>query len=88
MGNLYVQIGLLLVVFVVFLILPKQRELKKEKDFEGGLKVGDKVVTKSGFHGKITELGDKTAVIETMAGKLKIEKSAISSEMSSALNKK
>ena len=88
MGNLYVQIGLLLVVFVVFLILPKQRELKKEKDFESGLKVGDKVVTKSGFHGKITELGHKTAVIETMAGKLKIEKSAISSEMSSALNKK
>lgn len=70
------------------MILPQQRKMKKEKEFETGLKVGDKIVTKSGFHGKISELSETTAVIETMSGKLKIEKSAISMEYSMALNKK
>lgn len=79
---------LIFVVMYFFMILPQQKKIKKEKEFESGLKVGDKIVTKSGFHGKITELSETTAVIETMSGKLKIEKSAISLEMSAALNKK
>jgi preprotein translocase subunit YajC len=52
------------------------------------MKKGDRIITKSGIHGKIMELNDKdiTCIVETMAGKLKIEKSAISLEMSSKLN--
>ncbi len=83
-----ISIVLIFVVMFVFMILPQQRKMKKEKEFETGLKVGDKIVTKSGFHGKVAELSETTAVIETMSGKLKIEKSAISMEMSAALNKK
>ncbi len=79
---------LIFVVMFVFMILPQQRKIKKEKEFETGLKVGDKIITKSGFHGKVTELSETTAVIETMSGKMKIEKSAISMEYSVALNKK
>ena len=79
---------LIFVVMFVFMILPQQRKIKKEKEFETGLKVGDKIITKSGFHGKIAELTDSSAVIETMSGKLKIERSAISLELTAALNKK
>ncbi len=79
---------LIFVVMFVFMILPQQRKMKKEKEFEANLKVGDKVITKSGFHGKVSEIHDTTAVIETMSGKLKIEKNAISMEMSAALAKK
>lgn len=79
---------LIFVVMYFFMILPQQKKIKKEKEFEANLKVGDKIVTKSGFHGKVTELSETTAVIETMSGKLKIEKSAISLELSAALNKK
>ena len=52
------------------------------------MKKGDRIITKSGIHGKIMELNDKnnTCIVETMAGKLKIERSAISLEMSSKLN--
>ena len=52
------------------------------------MKKGDRVITKSGIHGKIMELNDKdnTCVVETMAGRLKVERSAISLEMSSKLN--
>lgn len=79
---------LMFVVIYFFMIRPQQARVKKEKEFEAALKVGDKIVTKSGLHGKIAELADTTVVIETMSGKLKLERSAISQEMSAALNKK
>jgi preprotein translocase subunit YajC len=79
---------LMVVVFFFFIILPQQRRQKKEKNFMNSLKKGDRIITKSGLHAKIMELNDKdnTSVIETLAGKLKIERSAISSDMSSKLN--
>ena len=77
---------LIFVVMFFFMILPQRRKAKQEKEFEGALKIGDKIITKSGFHGRIAELSGTTAVIETMAGKMKIERSAISMEMSAALN--
>ncbi len=79
---------LMFVVMYLFMILPQQKKIKKEKEFESSLKVGDKIITKSGLHGKISELAETTVVIETMSGKLKMERSAISMEMSAALNKK
>jgi len=79
---------LMFVVIYFFMIRPQQKKAKLEKQFEADLKVGDKIVTKSGIHGKIAELADTTIVIETMSGKLKMERSAISMEMSAALVKK
>ena len=79
---------LMFVVIYFFMIRPQQKKVKQEKEFESALKVGDKIITKSGFHGKISELSDTSAVIETMSGKLKIERSAISLEMTAAMNKK
>jgi preprotein translocase subunit YajC len=76
------------VVIYFFMIRPQQKKAKAEKEFESTLKVGDKIITKSGLHGKVAELADATVVIETMAGKLKMERSAISMEMSASLNKK
>ncbi|MFQ6599395.1 preprotein translocase subunit YajC [Flavobacterium sp. C3NV] len=78
---------LMFVVLYFFMIRPQQKRAKNEKEFESSLKVGDKIITKSGFHGKIVELAETSAVIETMSGKLKIERSAISMEMSAALKK-
>jgi preprotein translocase subunit YajC len=79
---------LMFVVIYFFMIRPQQKKAKAEKEFESTLKVGDKIITKSGLHGKVAELADATVVIETMAGKLKMERSAISMEMSASLNKK
>ncbi|PRZ23925.1 preprotein translocase subunit YajC [Flavobacterium granuli] len=79
---------LMFVVIYFFMIRPQQKRAKNEKEFESSLKVGDKIVTKSGLHGKVAELADTTVVIETMAGKLKMERSAISMEMSAAVAKK
>ena len=68
------------------MIRPQQKRAKAEKEFEAQLKAGDKIITKSGIHGKVSELAEKTIVIETMSGKLKLERSAISMEMSAKLN--
>lgn len=79
---------LMFVVIYFFMIRPQQKRAKQEKQFEADIKVGDKIVTKSGLHGKISELSDTTIIIETMSGKLKMERSAISMEMSAAQAKK
>jgi len=75
-------------VVYFFMIAPQMKRAKQEKKFASELKRGDKVITKSGLHGKIAELNDKdnSCVIETMAGKLKFDRSAISMEMSRKLN--
>ncbi|WP_456439923.1 preprotein translocase subunit YajC [Psychroserpens sp.] len=75
-------------VVYFFMIAPQMKRAKKEKKFAAELKRGDKVITKSGLHGKVSDLNDKdnSCVIETMAGKIKFERSAISMEMSSKLN--
>jgi len=77
---------LMFVVIYFFMIRPQQKKAKSEKEFESSLKVGDKIITKSGIHGKVSELADTTVIVETMSGKLKMERSAISMEMSAALN--
>ncbi len=75
-------------VVYFFMIAPHMKRAKKEKQFASSLKRGDRVITKSGMHGKIVDLNDKdnSCVIETLAGKIKFDRSAISMEMSSKLN--
>lgn len=76
------------VVFFVFMIMPQRKRQREEKKFSESLKRGDRIITKSGLHGKVFELNEKdnTCVIETMAGKMKFDRSAISMEMSKKLN--
>ncbi|MBT8305763.1 MAG: preprotein translocase subunit YajC [Maribacter sp.] len=79
---------LIFVVAYFFMIRPQMKRQKDEKKFAAQLKRGDRIITKSGLHGKILDLNDKdsSCVIETMAGKLKFDRSAISMEMSKKLN--
>ena len=79
---------LMFVVIYFFMIRPQQKRAKQEKEYESSLKVGDRIITKSGLHGKIAEVSEGTVVIETMSGKLKMERSAISMEMSAKLVEK
>ena len=80
---------LMFAVVYFFMIAPQMKRAKKEKKFNEELKKGDKVITKSGLHGKILELNDKdqTCIIETMSGKVKFERSAISMELSAKASK-
>ncbi|MEQ9581362.1 MAG: preprotein translocase subunit YajC [Arenibacter sp.] len=84
----YLPLILMFVVVYFFMIAPQRKRQKQEKKFSEELKKGDKVVTKSGMHGKIVDLNDNdfSCVIETMAGKIKFDRTAISMEMSKKVN--
>lgn len=88
MGDIqgFLPIILLFLVMYLFLIRPQMKRSKQEKQFATALAKGDKVITKSGMHGRVLELfDDGTCIIESGAGKMKYERSAISMEMSNKL---
>ena len=74
-------------VIYLFMIRPQMKKSKQEKKFSSELKKGDKVITISGMHAKVLELyEDGTCILETSAGKMKFERSAISMDKSAKLN--
>lgn len=82
--NQFLPMILIFAVAYFFMIRPQIKRQKDEKKFVQNLKKGDKIVTKSGLYGKVVDLNDKdfSCIIETMAGRLKFDRSAISMEMS------
>ena len=86
--NTFLPFIAMFAVVYFFMIAPQRKRMKQEKTFAAELKRGDRVITKSGMHGKVAELNDKdnSCVIETLAGKIKFDRSAISMEMSRKLN--
>lgn len=90
MDSSLIPLTLMLVGFFFLMIFPQMRRQKKEKKFLTDLKVGSRIVTKSGLHGKIVEIkeGSDSCIIQTMAGKIRYETSAISLELSSKITKK
>ena len=77
-----------LLVFYFMIIRPQSQRRKAEKLFTESLKVGDRVITTSGIHGKVAQINEGTAtvVVETGAGKVTFERTAISQELTSKLN--
>lgn len=86
--NKFAPFILIFAVMYFFMIRPQIKKQKQEKKFGAELKKGSKIVTKSGIHAKVVDINDNdnTCTVETMSGKLKVEKSAISMEMSQKLN--
>ncbi|WP_194850800.1 preprotein translocase subunit YajC [Nonlabens antarcticus] len=79
---------LIIVIFYFLIIRPQSKRRKEEKQFAESLKVGDRVIMSSGIHGKVNQInGDKgTVMVETGAGKMLFERSAISAEMTKKIN--
>ncbi|HEX8315139.1 MAG TPA: preprotein translocase subunit YajC [Flavisolibacter sp.] len=81
--------GLIMVVFWLFFIRPQAKKAKQQKLFIEELKKGDKVVTIAGIHGRINKVNDDgTLDLEISPGlPVKIEKSSISLEWTTQINK-
>jgi preprotein translocase subunit YajC len=75
---------LMFLVIYLFMIRPQMKKQKNEKKFQSTIAKGNKIVTTSGIHGKIVDVvdSDNTVIVETGAGKIKFERSAISMELS------
>ncbi|MBK7182998.1 MAG: preprotein translocase subunit YajC [Bacteroidetes bacterium] len=82
----FIPLILIIVVFYFFMIRPQLKKSKEQKKFRENIKVGDKIVTIGGIHGKISEVQDTTFMITVEGGvKLKIEKNAISMDSSTMI---
>ncbi len=80
---------LMIIVFWLFFIRPQAKKAKNQKNFTENLQRGDKVVTIAGIHGTINKINeDGTVNLEVSPGSyIKIEKSAISMDWTTQLNK-
>src|SRR3954463_1469093 len=68
----FLPFALILGIFYFLILMPMKKRQKKVQEFQGGLKVGDKVVTTSGIYGQITRLNDKSVQVQ-IADKVRIE---------------
>ncbi|MBK8353309.1 MAG: preprotein translocase subunit YajC [Saprospirales bacterium] len=86
--QLPIMLLLMGVVFYFFLIRPQNKKQKEAQAFLEAIKVGDKVITTSGIHGKITAINDDNTVLVQVDGptRLKMEKSSINAELTKAVN--
>lgn len=83
------MMGGMILVFYFFMIRPQAKKAKAQKTFINNMQKGDKIVTIAGIHGTINKVNeDGTLQLETSPGSyMKIERSAISMEWTSNINK-
>ena len=87
--GLMLMLGGMMLVFYFFMIRPQAKKAKQAKTFQENMGKGDKIVTIAGIHGTINRVNDDgTLQLEISPGSyMKIEKSAISMEWTSNINK-
>ncbi|HUS03104.1 MAG TPA: preprotein translocase subunit YajC [Chitinophagaceae bacterium] len=88
-GFQFIFLGLMILVFWMFMIRPQAKKAKLQKNFLANLQKGDKVVTIAGIHGTVNKVNDDgTMQLEINPGSyIKIEKSAVSMEWTANINK-
>lgn len=82
-------LGLMILVFWLFMIRPQTKKAKEQKKFIDNLQKGDKVVTIAGIHGVVNKVNDDNTIsLEINPGSyIKIERSSISMDWTAQLNK-
>jgi preprotein translocase subunit YajC len=88
-GFQFIFLGLMILVFWMFMIRPQAKKAKLQKNFLANLQKGDKIVTIAGIHGTVNKVNDDgTMQLEINPGSyIKIEKSAVSMEWTTNINK-
>ena len=77
--NMIIMFGLMFVVMYFFILRPKIKKEKKDREYRSTLKKGDAVITIGGIYGKVTEVKEDAFVIEVHGGtNLKVAKTAVS----------
>ncbi len=85
--DLWLMMGAIMVVFYFFMIRPQAKKAKEARNFRESLSKGAKVVTIGGIHGKVSEVKDTAVLLDVGGGmKIKVEKSAISSDSSGVMD--
>ncbi|MGN0170061.1 MAG: preprotein translocase subunit YajC [Lachnospiraceae bacterium] len=82
-GNAIYSIAMLVLLFVLMyfmMIRPQQKETKRKNQMLSEMKVGDTVLTTSGFYGTLIDMQDDTVIVEFGSNKncrIPMQKNAI-----------
>ncbi len=81
--EMWVMLILIFVVMWFFMIRPQRKQQKELQKFREGLKKGDKVVTIGGIYGTVTEVKDKTLLLEIDSNvKIRVDKNSVVKDFS------
>lgn len=69
--------GLFLVLMYFMVMRPEQKRRKDQQNLLSTMKVGDKVVTIGGLHGKILRLAEKTVVLQVDTVQMTYDRTSI-----------
>jgi len=76
--GMLLMIGMLFVIMYFFMIRPQQKKQKEIQKMRESLKVGDRIITSGGVHGKIKEIEDTVMLIEIAEGvRVKVDKASV-----------
>jgi len=76
--SMIIMMVALFAIMYFFMIRPQQKKQKALQEARNAIKVGDKVVTAGGIHGKVKEVEDGYFILEIADGvKIKIEKTSV-----------
>jgi preprotein translocase subunit YajC len=60
----FLPFAMILAIFYFLIFQPMKKRQQKIQEFQGGLKVGDKIVTTGGIYGLITKISDKSVQVQ------------------------
>ncbi len=76
--GMIIMMVLLFAIMYFFMIRPQQKKQKQLQEQRNAIKVGDKVVTAGGIHGRVKEVGETYFILEIADNtRIKIEKSSV-----------
>lgn len=76
-GSLFMIVALI-AIFYFLMIRPQQKKQKEIKKFREGIKVGDRIITAGGIHGKVTAVKDDTFTIAIASDvNIKVDKGSV-----------
>jgi preprotein translocase subunit YajC len=78
MASTLIMMLAIIAVFYFFMIRPQQKKQKELQKARDAMKIGDKVITAGGIHGRIKEVGDTWFLVEVSDGvKIKFDKGSV-----------
>ena len=81
MGGSYMSILMIVAmvaIFYFFMIRPQQKRQKDIQKAREAMKVGDKIVTAGGIHGRIKEVAESSMLIEVADGvRIRVDKASV-----------
>ena len=77
-SSMFIMLLLMFVIMYFFMIRPQQKKQKEIQKMRESMKVGDRVITSGGIHGKIKEVEETAFIIEIAEGvRIKVDKASV-----------